>query len=158
MVIMPTGGGKSLVFQLPAVCNHKPAVVVSPLIALINDQITDLRSRGVEAVSFTGEKGSTRRQQILYKLRSGDPDLKLIYTTPETLNRDVVFKEIVKTMDEKDLISYLIYDEAHCISQWGNGFRPDYLAVAEMSKILVPKAPTILLSATATQDAIADIK
>lgn len=59
MVIMPTGGGKSLVFQLPAVCNYKPAVVVSPLIALINDQITDLRSRGVEAVSFTGEKGST---------------------------------------------------------------------------------------------------
>ena len=157
MVIMPTGGGKSLVFQLPAVCNHKPAVVVSPLIALINDQITDLRSRGVEAVSFTGETDSTRRQQILYKLRSGDPELKLIYTTPETLNRDVVFKEIVKTMGEKDLISYLIYDEAHCISQWGNGFRPDYLAVAEMGKILVPKAPTILLSATATQDAIADI-
>ena len=59
MVIMPTGGGKSLVFQLPAVCNHKPAVVVSPLIALINDQITDLRSRGVEAVSFTGETDST---------------------------------------------------------------------------------------------------
>ena len=85
-------------------------------------------------------------------------ELKLIYTTPKTLNRDVVFKEIVKTMGEKYLISYLIYDEAHCISQWGNGFRPDYLAVAEMSKILVPKAPTILLSATATQDAIADIK
>ena len=129
-------------------------IVVSPLIALINDQITDVRSRGVEAVSFTGETDSTRRQQILYKLRSGDPELKLIYTTPETLNRDVVFKEIVKTMGEKDLISYLIYDEAHCISQRGNGFRPDYLAVAEMGKILVPKAPTILLSATATQDAL----
>ena len=59
MVIMPTGEGKSLVFQLPAVCNHKPAVVISPLIALINDQITDLRSRGVEAVSFTGETDNT---------------------------------------------------------------------------------------------------
>ena len=91
MVIMPTSGGKSLVFQFPAVCNHKPAVVVSPLIALINGQITDLRFSGVEAVSFTGETDSTQRQQILYKLRSGDPELKLIYSTPETLNRDVVF-------------------------------------------------------------------
>ena len=129
-------------------------IVVSPLIALINDQITDVRSREVEAVSFTGETDSTRRQQILYKLRAGDPELKRIYTTPETLNRDVVLKEIVKTVGEKDLISYLIYDEAHCISQRGNGFRRDYLAVAEMGKILVPKAPTILLSATATQDAL----
>ena len=82
--------------------------------------------------------------RLILILNPGDPGLKLIYTTPETLNRDVVFKEIVKTMGEKDLISYLIYDDAHCISQWGNGFRPDYLAVAEMSKILVPKASTIL--------------
>ena len=64
--------------------------------------------------------------RLILILNPGDPGLKLIYTTPETLNRDVVFKEIVKTMGEKDLISYLIYDEAHCISQWGNGFRPDY--------------------------------
>lgn len=158
MVVIPTGGGKSLVFQLPAVCNHRPAIVVSPLIALINDQITDLRSKGIGAESFTGETDSTRRQQILYQMRCGDPELKLIYTTPETINHDVAFKEIVKILGEKDMISYLIYDEAHCISQWGNGFRPDYLTVAEMSRTLVPEAPIILLSATATQDVISDIK
>ena len=158
LVLMPTGGGKSLVFQLPAICSHKPAIVVSPLIALIHDQITDLRSKGTGAESFTGETDSMRLQQVLYKLCSGDPELKLIYTTPETINHNVVFKDLLKVMGEKDMISYLIYDEAHCISQWGNGFRPDYLSVAEVSRTLVPKAPIILLSATATPDVISDIK
>ena len=155
---MPTGGGKSLVFQLTAICSHKPAIVVSPLIALIQDQITDLRSKGIGAESFTGETDSTRRQQILFQLRSGDPELKLIYTTPETINHNVAFKDLLRLMGEKDMISYLIYDEAHCISQWGNGFRPDYLSVAEVSRTLVPKAPIILFSATATPDVISDIK
>ena len=157
LVLMPTGGGKSLVFQLPAICSHKPAIVVSPLIALSHDQITDLRSKGTGAESFTGETDSMRRQQVLYKLCSGDPELKLIYTTPETINHNVVFKDLLKVMGEKDMISYLIY-EAHCISQLGNGFRPDYLSVAEVSRTLVPKAPIILLSATATPDVISDIK
>ena len=82
----------------------------------------------------------------------------LVYATPETLNRDIAFKEIVKLLGGKDMISCLVYDEAHCISQRGNGFRPDYLSVAEMSATLVPKAPIIPLSATATEDVISDKK
>lgn len=156
-VLMPTGGGKSLVFQLPGICDHRYTIVVSPLIALINDQVRDLYSKGIGAESFTGETGDIRRQQILFQLRSAAPELKFVYTTPETLRNDVVFRETVKSLGSKNQISYLVFDEAHCISQWGNGFRPDYLSIAEESRSIAPKATIVLLSATATPEVISDI-
>lgn len=156
-VLMPTGGGKSLVFQLPGICDHRHTIVVSPLIALINDQVKDLNSKGIGAEAFTGDTNDTKRQQILFQLRSAAPELKFVYTTPETLRNDVVFREIVKSLGSKNQISYLVFDEAHCISQWGNGFRPDYLSIAEDSRLIAPKATIILLSATATPDVISDI-
>ena len=157
-VLMPTGEGKLLVFQLPGVCDHRPTKVVSPLIALINDQVGERNSKGIAAESLSGETDATRRQQILFQLRSSAPELKFVYSTPETLRHDVAFREVVRLLGSKDQISYLVFDEAHCISQWGHGFRPDYLSFSEESTSIVPKATVILLSPSATPDVISDVK
>ena len=107
---------------------------------------------------MSGETDATRRQQILFQLRSSAPELKIVYSTPETLRHDVAFREVVRLLGSKDQISNLVFEEAHCISQWGHGFRPDYLSFSEESTSIVPKATVILLSATATPDVISDVK
>ena len=88
-----------------------PTILVSPLIALINDQVRELNSKGIG-----GETDATRRQQILFQLRSSAPELKFVYSTPETLRHDVAFREVVRLLGSKDQISYLVFDEAHCMS------------------------------------------
>ena len=147
MAIMPTGGGKSLCFQLPALANEGTAVVVSPLIALMKDQVDALRANGVSAAYYNSSQPYEVQQEILQSLRQGE--LKLFYVAPESLYQfDAVFQNIP--------ISLFAIDEAHCISSWGHDFRPAYTQLGSL-KERFPKVPIMALTATAdktTQDDI----
>ncbi len=147
MAIMPTGGGKSLCFQLPALATEGTAVVVSPLIALMKDQVDALRANGVSAAYYNSSQPSEVQQDILLALRQGE--LKLFYVAPESLYQfDAVFQNIP--------ISLFAIDEAHCISSWGHDFRPAYTQLGTL-KERFPNVPIMALTATAdktTQDDI----
>ncbi len=147
MAIMPTGGGKSLCFQLPALASEGTAVVVSPLIALMKDQVDALQANGVSAAYYNSSQPYEVQQEILQSLRQGE--LKLFYVAPESLYQfDAVFKDIQ--------ISLFAIDEAHCISSWGHDFRPAYKQLGTL-KERFPNVPIMALTATAdktTQDDI----
>ncbi|WP_373517995.1 DNA helicase RecQ [Pricia sp.] len=149
MAIMPTGGGKSLCFQLPALATEGTAVVVSPLIALMKDQVDALRANGLAAAYYNSSQPSEVQQEILLALRQGE--LKLFYVAPESLHQfDAVFQNIP--------ISLFAIDEAHCISSWGHDFRPAYMQLGTL-KERFPNVPIMALTATAdktTQDDIVD--
>jgi len=141
MVLFPTGKGKSLCYQLPALCLHGTAVVVSPLVALMRDQVEELRELGVCAGALWSEQSSDEAVDVKRKLRSGD--LKLLYVTPERLATGSL-----DSMLGSGGISLIAVDEAHCISFWGNNFRKDYLALGRL-KEMYPDVPIIALTATA---------
>lgn len=149
MAIMPTGGGKSLCFQLPALANEGTAVVVSPLIALMKDQVDALRANGVAAAYYNSSQPYEVQQEILLSLRKGE--LKLFYVAPESLYQfNSVFQDIS--------VSLFAIDEAHCISSWGHDFRPAYTQLGNL-KERFPNVPIMALTATAdktTQDDILD--
>ncbi len=150
LALLPTGGGKSICYQVPAVALPGICVVVSPLIALMKDQVGNLRKRGIKAIGIVS--GMTKREidSSLDSCIYGD--VKLLYLSPERLNSELV-KERIKHMN----VSFLAVDEAHCISQWGYDFRPSYLRIAELREIL-PKIPVLALTATATKEVVIDIK
>jgi ATP-dependent DNA helicase RecQ len=150
LALLPTGGGKSLCFQVPALCMDGLCVVVSPLIALMRDQVTNLNSRGIKAIAIhTGlPKGEIDR--LLNAAMFSD--LKFLYISPERIGTDE-FQARVPNMN----VNLIAIDEAHCISQWGYDFRPAYLKIAELRQ-LIPSAPLIALTATATKPVVADIQ
>lgn len=149
LVLMPTGGGKSLCFQIPALAKEGICIVVSPLIALITDQVQNLNNRGIKALAVYSGMTYQQIDQTLDNAVYGD--YKLLYVSPERLATPL-FKARAAKMN----ISMLVVDEAHCISQWGYDFRPAYLQIAEIKEI-IGKVTTMALTATATPVVADDI-
>ncbi len=150
IVVMPTGSGKSLCFQLPALALPGTTVVISPLIALMKDQVDSLRARGKRAAALHSGLSTAERAEALELLDAGH--LEFLYATPERL-ADPDFRERLVARGPIDLI---VVDEAHCLSQWGHDFRPDYLTVGAAIDHL-GRPPVLALTATATDDVIRDI-
>jgi len=150
LALMPTGGGKSVCFQVPALAMDGMCLVISPLIALMNDQVDSLQKRGVSAAAITSAMNKYEIEIVLNKCVHNK--VKILYVSPERL-KNKIFVEHLKQMK----VSMIAVDEAHCISQWGYDFRPPYLDIADIRKYH-PYAPIIALTATATINVIADIK
>ena len=149
LVIMPTGGGKSICYQLPAIMCEGLTIVVSPLIALMEDQVKALRDRNIPARYINSSLSSSQISQYMEEALSGE--IKLLYITPERILSES-FTQIAQYIN----VSILAVDEAHCISAWGHDFRPSYRYIAELKKIF-PYAPTMALTATATKEVEDDI-
>ena len=143
LAIMPTGGGKSLCFQLPALLNDGLTVVISPLIALMRDQVRGLKAAGVIAGAITSANTQEEVDHVFSQIISGD--LKLLYLAPERL----VSRKIQNVLSSANVTSIAV-DEAHCVSQWGHDFRPDYLAIGELRRTL--RVPLSAFTATADKE------
>ncbi len=148
-VVMPTGGGKSLCYQMPALFRPGTAVVVSPLIALMKDQVEQLNKRGIPAAALNSHTPYPEQQRLRREIRQGR--LRLLYLAPERLLREQTVELIRQTP-----VSYFAIDEAHCISEWGHEFRPDYRRLAEL-RAWHPQAPLLALTASATRRVRHDI-
>ena len=148
--LMPTGGGKSLTFQVPALAQEGVCIVITPLIALMKDQVEHLRHKGITAAAIYS--GMSRDAIVTTLENCIFGGIKLLYISPERISSDL-FQIKLKHMK----VSFITVDEAHCISQWGYDFRPSYLQIAVIRK-LVPNVPILALTATATPDVIDDIQ
>ncbi|XP_022612702.1 ATP-dependent DNA helicase Q5 [Seriola dumerili] len=154
-VCMPTGAGKSLCYQLPAVLAEGITLVISPLIALIQDQVQHLKDLNIPACSINSKLPAGERRLILTDLESSSPKLKLLYITPEMV-ASPSFQPCLTGLCSRGLLSYLAVDEAHCVSQWGHDFRPDYLKLGEL-RARMPGVPCLALTATAPENVQKDI-
>jgi len=150
LALLPTGGGKSVCYQVPALAKEGICLVISPLIALMKDQVENLKSKGIEAISIVSGMGKREIDIALDNCIYGP--IKFLYLSPERLLSDLV-RERIKYMK----VNLIAVDEAHCISQWGYDFRPPYLHIADLRE-LHPEVPVLALTATATADVREDIQ
>lgn len=148
--LMPTGGGKSITFQVPALAQDGICLVVTPLIALMKDQVQNLRKRGIKAIAVYS--GMTRQEILIALENCIFGNYKFLYISPERLDTDL-FRTKLRAMK----VSMITVDESHCISQWGYDFRPAYLKIAEIRELL-PGVPVLALTATATPEVVKDIQ
>lgn len=148
LAIMPTGGGKSICFQVPGLMRDGISLVVTPLIALMKDQVQNLNDRGVRALAI--HAGMSRHEVDLALNNAAYGDYKFLYLSPERLGTQL-FRSYIDVLD----VSFIVVDEAHCISQWGYDFRPDYLRIGELRERI--DAPVIAVTATATPSVAQDI-
>jgi len=149
LALLPTGGGKSLCFQLPTMSREGMCIVVSPLIALIQNQVEDLKQKNIKAIALTGGIPQDEVIDLLDNCLYGN--YKFLYLSPERLKQELVLKKIAEMN-----VSLIAIDEAHCISQWGHDFRPAYLECDKLRAVL-PETPVIALTATATEQVSKDI-
>ncbi|KAH9888224.1 hypothetical protein F4778DRAFT_755461 [Xylariomycetidae sp. FL2044] len=163
-ILMPTGGGKSLCYQLPAIISsgrtHGITVVVSPLLSLMQDQLDHLSNLRIAAASFSGDSDHEQRTEILKVLKSAsNPEqyIQLLYVTPEMINNSQTFIKGLEALHQRKKLARLVIDEAHCVSQWGHDFRPDYKELGSF-RHRFPKVPVMALTATATRNVIMDVK
>ncbi|WP_409048655.1 DNA helicase RecQ [Microbacterium sp. HA-8] len=142
VVLMPTGGGKSVCYQIPALVREGTGLVVSPLIALMHDQVDALRANGVRAAYLNSTQAPAERAQVERDYLAGELDL--LYVAPERLNTETTLRLL-----QRGALSVIAIDEAHCVSQWGHDFRPDYLGLGDLAERF-PGVPRLALTATAT--------
>ena len=148
--LMPTGGGKSITFQIPAMAKDGLCIVITPLIALMKDQVRNLRDRGIKAIAIYS--GMTREEIIIALENCIFGNYKFLYISPERLDTEI-FRIKLRSMK----VSMITVDESHCISQWGYDFRPAYLKISEIRNLL-PGVPVLALTATATPEVVKDIQ
>ncbi|XP_013177925.1 PREDICTED: ATP-dependent DNA helicase Q5-like [Papilio xuthus] len=155
-VSMPTGSGKSLCFQLPAMLqDNKVAIVFSPLLALIKDQIDHLTKFKIQAESINSKMSTKDRERVINDLRSMRPNTRFLYVTPEQAATGT-FKSLMEHLVKYKKVSYVVVDEAHCVSEWGHDFRPDYLKLGDLRE-LYRSIPWVALTATASAEVAKDI-
>ncbi|RDL36724.1 uncharacterized protein BP5553_06076 [Venustampulla echinocandica] len=160
-ILMPTGGGKSLCYQLPAVVQSGKTrgvtIVISPLLSLMNDQVEHLKKRNIQAFLLNGEKSQTERDLVFSALRESHPDqfIQLLYITPEMIGKSGALLTVFDQLHRKRRLARIVIDEAHCVSQWGHDFRPDYKTLLRVRERF-PGVPFIALTATATENVKAD--
>ncbi|KAH9943544.1 P-loop containing nucleoside triphosphate hydrolase protein [Amylocystis lapponica] len=161
--VMPTGGGKSLTYQLPALLTPGCTLVISPLISLMSDQLFHLKEAGVEAVMITSETSPGENKAMESRLAAmvsgnttGQPGIKLCYVTPERIAKNKLFRTLLGKLADVRKLARIVIDEAHCVSQMGHDFRTDYLKLDVLRK-LFPSVPIMALSATCPPSVLRDL-
>lgn len=147
-VLMPTGAGKTMCYQIPALLLEGVAVVVSPLIALMEDQTYNMRAKGIAAEVYNSTRTAREKDEIRGRLRGPRPDIKILFLTPEFI-ASPGGAGLLGSLHSRGLLSFFAVDEAHCISTWGHDFRPHYLRLSVLREQF-PSVPIIALTATAT--------
>ncbi|KAL5562840.1 hypothetical protein UlMin_032587 [Ulmus minor] len=155
-VLMPTGGGKSLTYQLPAIICPGITLVICPLVSLIQDQIMHLLQANIPATYLSANMEWSEQQEILRELMSDYCKYKLLYVTPEKVAKSDVLLRHLESLHSRELLARIVIDEAHCVSQWGHDFRPDYQGLGIL-KQKFPKTPVLALTATATASVKEDV-